>query len=121
MERLALLGALVAAIVATATIWGRKYANRVAARALLRHRARVDRFKLASRAHVRGELMADPAIRAAAREHAAERGIPESAAIRAVQGYVDEIVPFFNVIAYFHLGLRVSRAVLNLLYNVTVE
>ena len=44
---------------------GRRIANRRGARALLHHRARVDRFKLASRARVRAELLADPAIAAA--------------------------------------------------------
>ena len=121
MEQLAVLTALVVALLLVATILGRKYANRIAARALLRQRARVDRFKLASRAHVRAELLADPAIRQAARDHAAETGVPETAAMKTVHGYIEEIIPFFNVIAYFQIGLRVSRAVLNLFYNVTVD
>ncbi|MEK7402532.1 MAG: 1-acyl-sn-glycerol-3-phosphate acyltransferase [Gemmatimonadota bacterium] len=121
MERLALIVALLVAITALAILWGRKYANRIAARALLRQRARVDRFKLASRAHVRAELLDDPVIQQAARDHAAEAGISEAAAMTAVRGYIEEIVPFFNVIAYFQIGLRVSRAVLNLFYNVTVD
>jgi glycerol-3-phosphate O-acyltransferase len=109
-------GALILAVLA-----GRAYANRSAAKALLRHRARVDRFKLASRTHVRERLMADGEILAAARAHARESGISDAAALARVRSYVDEIVPFFNVIAYFQIGYRVSRMVLNFFYKVTVE
>lgn len=114
-----LVGA-VAAAAATAYL-GRGYANRSAKRALLRHRARVDRFKLASRAHVRAELLTDPAIADAMREHCLETGESAERAAERVQEYVEEIVPFFNVIAYFQIGYRVSRAVLNFFYKVTVE
>jgi glycerol-3-phosphate O-acyltransferase len=102
-------------------VLGRRFANRSAARALLRHRARVDRFKLASRAHVREQLLTDPVIAEAIKEHAREVGVTEAAALKRVHEYVEEIVPFFNVIAYFQIGYRVSRAVLNLFYKVTVE
>ena len=104
-----------------AVVLGRRYANRSAKRALLRHRARVDRFKLASRAHVRAQLLEDLAIAAAMREHAIETGESERRALGRVHEYIEEIVPFFNVIAYFQVGYRVSRAVLNLFYKVTVE
>lgn len=99
----------------------RRYARRSGARALLRHRARVNRFKLASRAHVRAELLGDPEIREAARQHAREAGESEERALRRVHEYVREIVPFFNVIAYFQVGYRASRALLNLFYKVTVS
>src|SRR2546430_13831279 len=103
-------------------IWlARGYANRSAARAILRHRARVDRFKFASRAHVRAQLLGDPVIAEAIRDHAREQGVSEAAALARVNAYVEEIVPFFNVIAYFQIGYRVSRWVLNLFYKVTVE
>lgn len=109
------------AALGVAVLLGRRYANRSAKRALLRHRARVDRFKLASRAHVRAQLLADPAIAEAMREHTLETGESASRALRRVLDYIEEIVPFFNVIAYFQIGYRVSRAVLNLFYKVTVE
>ena len=98
----------------------RRVANRSARRALLRQRARVNRFKLASRAHVRAQLISDPAILAAAREHAAETGTSEHAAMRRVHEYIREIVPFFNVVAYFRIGLPVARALLGVFYKVTV-
>lgn len=111
-------GALVAL---AALLLLRRQANRLGARALLRHRVRIDRFKLASRAHVRERLMRDPQILAAVRDHAREHGMNDRAALARARGYVDEIVPFFNVIAYFQIGYRLSRAALNLFYKVTVE
>ena len=113
----------VAAVVATAIVvsLGRRYAARSGKRALLRHRARVDRFKLASRAHVRAQLLEDSIIAEAMREHSRETGETLAKSLKRVHEYVEEIVPFFNVIAYFQIGFRVSRAVLNLFYKVTVE
>ena len=65
--------------------------------------------------------MNDPAIAEAVKQHAREVGGTEAEALERVHEYVEEIVPFFNVIAYFQVGLRVSRAVLNFFYKVTVE
>jgi glycerol-3-phosphate O-acyltransferase len=121
MPRTLLYTLIGGAVALVAVALGRWYANRSAARALLRHRARVDRFKLASRAHVRAQLLEDPVIADAIREHAAEVGVSEAAGLKRVHEYIEEIVPFFNVIAYFQIGFRVSRAVLNLFYKVTVE
>ena len=116
-------GAVLVALAAAFLL--RREANRLAARALLRHRARIDRFKLSSRAHVCERLMRDPQVLAAAREHAREHarepGMSDAVALARARGYVDEIVPFFNVIAYFQVGYRLSRAALNLFYKVTVE
>lgn len=121
MDRVMWYWAGAAAVVVVAVLAGRAYARRSGKRALLRHRARVDRFKLASRAHVRAQLLEDPVIAEAMREHAAETGESPARALHRVHEYVEEIVPFFNVIAYFQIGYRISKAVLNLFYKVTVE
>ena len=42
------------------------------------------------------------------REHAAEQGIAEREAWATVERYIHEIVPFFNVVAYYQIGYRVS-------------
>lgn len=99
----------------------RRYTNRVAARARLRYRGRLDRFKLLGRAHVRGLLLADPVIAAAVEEHVTLTGTTRDAAWQMVDAYVREIVPFFNIIAYYEVGFRLSRMVLGLFYKVTVE
>jgi glycerol-3-phosphate O-acyltransferase len=38
-----------------------------------------------------------------------------------VDGYVHEIVPFFNVVAYYQLGYRAAGWLLNLFYKVSVD
>src|SRR3954471_1631981 len=90
-------------------------------RALLRNRARIDRFKLASRAHVRARLLADATIGDAVRAHAAEHRIAERDVWVTVDGYVREIVPFFNVVAYYQIGYRAAGWLLTLFYKVSVE
>ena len=97
------------------------YFARLGRRALLRNRARVDRFKLASRAHVRARLLSDDRIAHAVHEHARERGIEEREAWRIVERYIQEIVPFFNVVAYYQIGYRISGWLLNLFYKVSVD
>jgi glycerol-3-phosphate O-acyltransferase len=94
---------------------------RLGRRAVLRNRARIDRFKLASRAHVRARLLADATIGDAVRAHAAENGIAERAVWATVDEYVREIVPFFNVVAYYQIGYRAAGWLLNLFYKVSVE
>ena len=99
----------------------RSYFDRLAVRAVHRAGARVDRYKLARRAYVRVQLLDDPVIREAATRHAREQGIAESDSWAKVDRYIDEIVPFFNIIAYYHLGYRAAGWLLNLFYKVTVE
>ena len=116
--------ALLAAALLALTVFRRRLrraADRVAARAVLRYRARVDRFKLTGRHYVRARLLADPAVGGAVREHVRETGLDEARVWRTVDGYLREIVPFFNIIAYYEIGFRVSRWLLGLFYKVTVE
>jgi glycerol-3-phosphate O-acyltransferase len=97
------------------------YARRSGRRALLQFRARVDRFKLASRKSVRERLLNDPVIAEAVRAHAASTADSEATTWKRVDAYVQEIVPFFNVVAYYRIGYRFSERVLNLFYKVSVE
>jgi glycerol-3-phosphate O-acyltransferase len=97
------------------------YGRRSGRRALLHFRARVDRFKLTSRKSVRARLLADPVVAAAVRAHAAAAKEPEDATWQRVDRYIHEIVPFFNVVAYYQIGYRVAKRVLNLFYKVTVD
>ena len=98
-----------------------RWGNRIAARAVMRYRARVDRFKLIGRPYVRERLVSDPAIADAVREHMQESGRSEAEVWGMVEGYVREIVPFFNIIAYYEIGFRLARWLLSLFYKVTVD
>jgi glycerol-3-phosphate O-acyltransferase len=109
---------------ALATVFRRPlrwYANRLAARARLKYRGRLDRFKLLGRAHVRGLLLQDAVIARAVLQHVAEGHDGEVTAWKKVDTYIREIVPFFNIIAYYEIGYRLSRMLLGLFYKVSVE
>ncbi|HEY2375820.1 MAG TPA: 1-acyl-sn-glycerol-3-phosphate acyltransferase [Gemmatimonadaceae bacterium] len=99
----------------------RTYFDRLALRAVHRSGARVDRYKLARRSFVSEQLLNDPVIADAVRRHAAEQGIVEAEAWGVVHRYIDEIVPFFNIIAYYQLGYRAAGWLLDLFYKVSVE
>ncbi len=100
---------------------GAWYARKLGRRALLRHRARINRFKLAARNAVRERLLTDPAVGDAVRAHAAASGLSERETWKRVDAYIHEIVPFFNVVAYYQIGYRLAGRVLNLFYKVSVE
>ena len=98
-----------------------RYFDRLALRTVHRHGVRPDRYNLARRSYVRARLLDDPAIEAAVARHAAERGVEERKVWETVDGYIHEIVPFFNFIAYYHIGYRVAGWLLRLFYKVSVE
>src|SRR3954465_1573422 len=89
--------------------------NRSALRSLRKRGSRIDRFKLTSRHRIRAVLLENQTIARAVRAHAKETGISEAAAWKKVESYIDEIVPFFSILAYYRFGFLVSRALLNTL------
>jgi len=115
-----ILGATFVVAVATIIIV-RSRVTRIALRALHRSHSRIDRFKLTKKPFIRQTLLADEAIALAVREHAVENGIDESKAWSRVEEYIDEIVPFFNILTYYKIGLVVSRVLLNFFYKVSAE
>ena len=106
--------------VAGVRIW-RHWSRRASLRALLRFRARVDRFKLTGKRYIADSLLADEAVAAAVAAHAAEHGLETTAVWRRVRQYVDEIVPAFNLLMYYRFGYAISEALLNLFYKTTVK
>ena len=95
--------------------------NRVALRAVRRSRSRIDRFKLTKKPFIRETLLADEAIARAVKEHAVENSVDEATTWKRVDHYIDEIVPFFNILTYYKIGLVVSRTLLNFFYKVSAE
>ncbi|MBK8646674.1 MAG: 1-acyl-sn-glycerol-3-phosphate acyltransferase [Gemmatimonadetes bacterium] len=100
---------------------GRATLDRAARRAVLRFRSRVDRFKLTKKHTIVAALLEDEAIGRAVAEHAREHHASPDEAWRRVRRYLDEIIPFFNILAYYRLGYTASRMVLNFFYKVSVE
>ncbi len=74
-----------------------------------------------SREEVRQRLLADPIVRDAVAAHAAQTQTTDDAVWARVDAYIHEIVPFFNVVAYYEIGYRVAKRLLNFFYKVTVE
>jgi glycerol-3-phosphate O-acyltransferase len=93
----------------------------MALRAFRRSHGRLDRFKLTRKALIRETLLADEAIARAVKEHAVENSVDETATWKRVDAYIDEIVPFFNILTYYRIGLVVSRVLLNFFYKVSAE
>ncbi len=93
----------------------------MALRAFRRSHSRLDRFKLTKKELIRQTLLADEAIAGAVKEHAMETGLGENASWRRVDAYIDEIVPFFNILTYYKIGLAVSRLLLGMFYKVSAE
>jgi glycerol-3-phosphate O-acyltransferase len=114
-----LAGVALAVLAAVAIIRART--TRMALRALHRSRSRIDRFKLTKKPFIRETLLADEGIVVAVKEHAAENSASERETWNKVEEYIDEIVPFFNILTYYKIGLVVSRVLLNFFYKVSAE
>ncbi len=113
--------AILAALVLIGVLLWRRWTRTAALRAMLRFRARVDRFKLTGKRYIRDALLADEAIADAVRLHAAEHGVSTAATWAKVGRYIDEIVPAFNLLMYYQFGYAASKALLNLFYRTTVK
>lgn len=94
---------------------------KLALRTIHKFRARLGRYKLQERRLARAALAGDPVIEAAMREHMAEHGLAESTVRRRVKAYLDEIIPYFNVLSYYKLGYNLAKIFVNLLYKVSVD
>jgi glycerol-3-phosphate O-acyltransferase len=105
----------------TTTAVLRARVRRAARRTLLDFQARVARLKLVSRRAIHDELILDPIVVAAMREHGREHRLTELEVRVRVEQYIDEILPFFNVLSYYRLGYNLAKLTLNLLYKVTVD
>jgi glycerol-3-phosphate O-acyltransferase len=115
----ALLAALVVTVPVGVLLW-RRWTRRAAFRAMLRFRARVDRFKLTGKRYITEALLADERIAAAVRVHAAEHRMPYHAVWQRVRTYIREIVPAFNLLMYYQFGYVASKLLLHVFYRTTV-
>ena len=95
--------------------------NRSAIRSVRKRGARIDRFKLTRKSRIREALLADPDIAKAVKVHSRETGLEIDAVWAKVDQYIDEIVPFFSILAYYRFGYFVSRALLNMFYKVSAD
>ncbi len=99
----------------------RHWFERAVRRSMLQFRARLDRYKLVNKRVIREDLMRDPTVLAALREQCESEGISELDGRVRVERYIDEIVPYFNVLSYYKFGYNIARVLVNLLYRVSSE
>ncbi len=117
-----LAGAILVALAALTLLiapWFSRRARTAARRTIRQFGARLDRYKLMNRRVIRGELLGDPAVAEALEHHCRARGLSQLEARVRVEQYVEEIVPFFNLLSYYRIGYNLARALLRLLYRVS--
>lgn len=90
-------------------------------RAVREFRVRVSRYRLVSKRTMRQALLQDPEILAAVQEYGGTHRLTEEEVHRRVEDYIDEIVPYFNVLSYYKLGYNIARVLIRLLYRAEAE
>ena len=101
--------------------WLGRRARTAARQTIRRFGVRLERFKLMSRQVIREQLLHDPAVTLALEQHCRAERLPTLEGRVRVEQYLDEIVPFFNVLSYYRVGYNVARTLLRLLYRVSSE
>lgn len=79
---------------------------------------RIQPFRLTQRQAQVERLMFDPKVIAAVEEEARETGAPRSAVMRQAERYAREIVPSLSLVAYFGIGVKLSKWLSELFYEV---
>lgn len=79
------------------------------------------RFKFTNRLVIREQLLADAEINQKIVEFAEREHRPLPEVRRRVEGYVDEILPHFNLLSYYKVGYTVARAFIHLVYDPVVD
>ena len=85
---------------------------------LARHRVRLDRFKFTHKHYIREALMADPTLNEFMVARTRETGTPLTELALRAEEYIEEIVPYFNLVSYYKFGYGLARPLMRLLYDV---
>ncbi|MEA2163754.1 MAG: glycerol-3-phosphate O-acyltransferase [Thermoanaerobaculia bacterium] len=120
MTPIFLIAALVVVLVlgAIALVMGKRHARRLQRS---RH-IRVDRFKLKRRhAAIELEVFGSREVVDAVRLYAKEHHVSIEDATQQARVYLREIVPKFNLLAYYRLGAPLARGIMHFLYRPVVE
>ncbi|HEU5162111.1 MAG TPA: 1-acyl-sn-glycerol-3-phosphate acyltransferase [Thermoanaerobaculia bacterium] len=114
--------ALAVGVAAVALVLALLLAPRSARRLIREKKLRIERFKL-KRKHeeIAAAVFASARVRSAIVAWSAERGVAESEGERKAREYFREIVPKFNLLAYYRFGAPIARLFLNTLYRVVVN
>ena len=101
--------------------WGRRRLLDSTKAFVRRHDIRLDRFKLTRRSFIKFELLADPVVAAAVAEEARAEEVPLAWVQAQVEEWLNEIIPSFNILSYYQLGMSLTRFVVDLVYDVIVD
>jgi len=80
-------------------------------------RIRTNKFKLTEKARIREDLMRDAQVQEAMLARSRETGCSLADAERKVREYLDEIIPAFDLVSYYRIGLPVARLLLSAIYK----
>ncbi len=78
-------------------------------------------FKFTNRLVIRQQLLADPEINAKILEFAKRENKSIDEVQKKVEGYVEEILPHFNLLSYYKVGYSIARMFIHLLYDPLVD
>src|SRR5438128_11141948 len=118
MLRIEIAVAALVIVVIAAYILGKRHARR------LQHaqRIRIDRFKLKQRhADIELEVFGSREVVQAVQAYAKEHHVGTEVAMKQARQYLREIVPKFNLLAYYRFGAPIARAIMHFLYRPVVE
>ena len=111
------VAALVALIVGGVVI-GKRHARKLQRT----RRIHIDRFKLKRRhAEIELEVFGSRDVVRAVQQYAHDHKVSVDEATRQARVYLQEIVPKFNLLAYYRLGAPIARAIMHFLYRPVVE
>src|SRR5581483_3146352 len=101
-----------------AYLFGKRHARRLQHR----RRIRIYRFKLKRRhADIELEVFGSREVVQAVQTYAKEHHVTTEAAMRQAKAYLREIVPKFNLLAYYRFGAPVASAIMRFLYRPVVQ
>lgn len=113
---------IVVAALAVVAVIGFALGKRHARRYQRARRIHIDRFKLKRQhADIELEVFASREVVAAVRDYAKQHHVSTEEAMRQARTYLREIVPKFNLLAYYRFGAPIARAIMYFLYRPVVD
>lgn len=113
---------IVAAAILVAAALGFAFGKRHARRYQRARKIRIDRFKLKRRhADIELEVFGSREVVEAIRDYAKQNHVSTDEAMRQARSYLAEILPKFNLLAYYRFGAPIARAIMHFLYRPVVE
>jgi glycerol-3-phosphate O-acyltransferase len=109
---------VVVVLAVIAAVFGKRHARKFQRE----RRIRVDRFKLKRRhAEIELEVFGSRDIVREIQDYAKQHHVSVEQARRQARQYLQEIVPKFNLLAYYRIGEPLAKGIMHFLYRVVVE